>query len=1513
LREDCFETRRRLPPTLFEPLLKIMSSRLPSSDDELSLKIKIVSCRDLIIADRKTSDPYVKVLMGEKDLHKTKHLMKTLNPVFGPEQDNEFTTQMVYGDLTSKRGLTIEVKDWDRIGTNDVIGYLLITPDRLVQLSASGEPTSIPLAVPPKRKETEAGSITLCIQHTDTSPESKYWIPASVKPASTNSLIYGNAPEGESEPAPSLEEESTPAASDSETFVLEEPPVSPSSNSVASGPPLYNKELLIEVVSCRNLIPADKSGFSDPYVKIRMGSKDLHKTSHIDKTLNPAFLPDHRNTYILKTSPKEVYAKKGIELIVKDHDKGIGAFGFSNDEIGIAKVSADELYGANGEDMEFKLMPTKNTKTEGFKPGGFITIRVREATLGDKDEIKNRSSFIKKAKNKIHSPRAETKKGVSGLDFVDMDEKILLVEIVSCRELLASDKDGSSDPYVKVKLGSKEMLRTDHINKTLNPKFTSKQNNSCIIDCSISELFGAGGISIRVKDWDRGVGGNDNLGSVQISAEALYKCDEEQEFHLDSPPGKNEDAGFISIKTTKISEKERGNRNKGILSFVSKPPVPTFLKQKKRTGPSDTTLLVEVVSCKNLRTDMGLDWTVDPFVEVHMGEEEIHKTETIANNQNPIYTIGKGGVFLFDIMKKDFLEEKKGLTLRVFDRGSIKADNLGQVTVSAEDLIKAEGERMELKLLPPDDGLLIKDAFGAVRGAVGKVGGAVVGGVVGGVGMVGGTAIGAVGKGAKIFGGSTVGKTVGKVGKIVTKPVGTVVSKGGGAVVSGVKAGGGIVVSGVKATGGAVVSGVKTTGGLISGLNPLASTRADDDGDYGFIIIRCREATNYDKKFMKFAEERKGDFLGCRQNTEVIFDTKGGVSRLLGSKSSITEKSGPDAGVEKFLIRPEPDPKRAAVTKYLSKPGILKEALKPSREWLHLGSGTTGRLYVEVIGCDGLPNTDTFGKTDAFALVIFEDAFGKTDVIDDCLSPRWMPWSRRAFMFSMEHPSSDLRVGVFDFDKIGKHDMIGRVAVPVSSLRPDTEYVLTYNLYEDAVTPERKAKGNVTIRVRVEHGSAKQVVMANLSPPVEQFINFQNYKQMELAQSVVDGNTDMVSYGIGTLTMHISELTSFLSVRYYISDAIISLLFWRGQVPVFGNFKIPLHSMIAFYAAITFVECPTLWFSYFWFGNAWLLLAIQNWRNNQPLVWNRTTPFARILMMMALDKAAGPEIIPANFQKKEAVEYEEYMLERIRKADEEYEENNKLWAEHQKETADMDQVGDTDISTKKSSLADYASPFKSILYPIQQLLYTICYYLRIVRNIYLWDEQYYAAFLTAASLVIGLVFYILPWGFILRWTGRLVAWFCFGPHMKLVDIFYYSKLKEATEEEEAKKLSEYYEQLKKAAEENAKFARIRTEEAVKQKSVKEILFGPYVERVPVIKCERFIDLPLHNSHSKKYVAPAKEPKVTYLGGQGLVGTMIPELRSIKDQKDGKAKKDAKEASKSKDSKAAAEEPKNKRI
>jgi len=119
------------------------------------------------------------------------------------------------------------------------------------------------------------------------------------------------------------------------------------------------------------------------------------------------------------------------------------------------------------------------------------------------------------------------------------------------------------------------------------------------------------------------------------------------------------------------------------------------------------------------------------------------------------------------------------------------------------------------------------------------------------------------------------------------------------------------------------------------------------------------------------------------------------------------------------------------------------------RRWLDIGSGDLGKIYVEVIGCDGLPNKDmdlvkSGNKTDSFVSLVYEDVIAKTDIIDDCLSPRWLPWMQRAFIFRMMHTSSNLHIAVFDFDPgfADDHDICGKISIDLANLVSGTEYLL---------------------------------------------------------------------------------------------------------------------------------------------------------------------------------------------------------------------------------------------------------------------------------------------------------------------------------------------------------------------------------------------------------------------------------------------------------------------------------------
>jgi len=125
--------------------------------------------------------------------------------------------------------------------------------------------------------------------------------------------------------------------------------------------------------------------------------------------------------------------------------------------------------------------------------------------------------------------------------------------------------------------------------------------------------------------------------------------------------------------------------------------------------------------------------------------------------------------------------------------------------------------------------------------------------------------------------------------------------------------------------------------------------------------------------------------------------------------------------------------------------------------------------------------------------------------------------------------------------------------------------------------------------------------------------------------------------------------------------------------------------------------------------------------------------------------------------------------------------------------------------------------------------------------------------------------------------------------MKLVDIYYLSKIKPLTEEE----LHEKKEQDRQARQLETMTAvagaRIKREDQAKLKAMKKYMFGKFITRVPVLKEDRYRDLPLPESTAEPFrpppvamselaMADAGYKKIR-LPGQHLVGVMIPKIET----------------------------------
>jgi C2 domain len=223
----------------------------------------------------------------------------------------------------------------------------------------------------------------------------------------------------------------------------------------------------------------------------------------------------------------------------------------------------------------------------------------------------------------------------------------------------------------------------------------------------------------------------------------------------------------------------------------------------------------------------------------------------------------------------------------------------------------------------------------------------------------------------------------------------------------------------------------------------LPPPKSKKDEVPGFVAIRVRRATEYDLRFMaEYHNKQDGGGIGglhhnkhhhhlphlhhptaLKDMLKTATETQGGggviASYFRRQTRTIKDATNPNAPpITQYKLRPGPDPKRVEETTWMTKQNIETESLHDSQHWLDSGTGRLGRIFLEVIGCDDLPNLDMGGrnKTDTFVSIVYEDSVVKTDVIDDCLNPRWMPWMRRAFIFHMFHTSSQIFLGAFDND-----------------------------------------------------------------------------------------------------------------------------------------------------------------------------------------------------------------------------------------------------------------------------------------------------------------------------------------------------------------------------------------------------------------------------------------------------------------------------------------------------------------
>lgn len=618
-------------------------------------------------------------------------------------------------------------------------------------------------------------------------------------------------------------------------------------------------------------------------------------------------------------------------------------------------------------------------------------------------------------------------------------------------------------------------------------------------------------------------------------------------------------------------------------------------------------------------------------------------------------------------------------------------------------------------------------------------------------------------------------------------------------------------------------------------------------------------------------------------------------------------------GQEIFRVVPYPDPDQPEATEWLSATDVEHTAYQPSTQWVAAGGGSLGTLFVEVVGCDNLPQMDfDLSKTDAFVALAFEDNFLRTDVIWDHFSPRWMPWTTRAFRFAVRHPASLLCVSVLDFDEgpLDQYDPIGRVVVRPSSFRPGMTYTLHYPLQNDPIMqplsdsslgtdltelPTKKTKatrGTIILRLRMEWENEGAAMKQYFTPPPRFIINVDNEKSFKTLRYTTEGPAYMNEVSIRSVKLLANEIMEYRGNVFYALDVILGTLLWRGrwQLAKDRSFWFPLHSAALLTAAAIVVERPNLTIPVLLYAVAWVLLSLNYIAYSHPNPWLRVPSSREMMCLMLLGRRS---IFPHEDRRPKEIAPNQKFVEGAQR--------EKLYALKAARITALIEAA-TRFALKVSSIYSKAGNaaikitteqhswhfLASQLAPVHSLACTVCNLLRFCRNFLSWKSNY-TAVVTTNCILLATAWLIFPVSRITRWLLRAIVWTLLGPWMgKFLDYKYFRPWY-ATDEELIERIQNGTADVEHdlpdfdSVLESDTFGkivhagRLQAEELYKLRDMRTLLFGSFSDAVPFSDNSRYPSVPLPQSSAVRtdwIVPPVDSIRGYFVPGQLLTGNMI---------------------------------------
>ncbi|XP_048964181.1 multiple C2 and transmembrane domain-containing protein 1 isoform X14 [Canis lupus dingo] len=443
----------------------------------------------------------------------------------------------------------------------------------------------------------------------------------------------------------------------------------------------------------QSLAARDRGGTSDPYVKFKIGGKEVFRSKIIHKNLNPVW--EEKACILVEHLREPLYIK------VFDYD-----FGLQDDFMGSAFLDLTQLELNRPTDVTLTLK-------DPHYPDHYLGIILLSVILTPKE---GEHRDVDLSENEVVGSYFSVKSffwrfQTQSLRLSDVRRKsqlwrgIVSITLIEGRDLKAMDSNGLSDPYVKFRLGHQK-YKSKIMPKTLNPQWREQ------FDFHLYEE--RGGI-IDITAWDKDAGKRDDfIGRCQVDLSALSR-EQTHKLELQLEEGEGHlvllvtltASATVSISDLSVNSLEDQKEREEILRRYS--PLRIF-HNLKDVG----FLQVKVIRAEGL---MVADVTgkSDPFCVVELNNDRL-LTHTVYKNLNPEWN----KIFTFNI--KDI---HSVLEVTVYDEDRDRsADFLGKVAIPLLSIQNGEQKAYVLKnkqLTGPTKGVIyleIDVIFNAVKASL---------------------------------------------------------------------------------------------------------------------------------------------------------------------------------------------------------------------------------------------------------------------------------------------------------------------------------------------------------------------------------------------------------------------------------------------------------------------------------------------------------------------------------------------------------------------------------------------------------------------------------------------------------------------------------------------------------------------------------------------------------------------------------------------------------------------------